>query len=143
MIILDTNIISEALRIRPSPIVRDWLDRQEPGELFLCTPVMGELRHGVERLPVSRRRAELERLVSNAEEDFFANRILVFDCDSAHEFGRVLAKRTRAGRPILFMDSLIAAIAIANGMAIATRDIGGFAGLGIKLINPFEAVAGR
>lgn len=140
MIILDTNVISEGLRVRPSSIVRSWLDRHEPKDLFLCAPVLAELRYGVERLPVGRRRAELDRVVSNAEGDLFANRILSFDRESAHEFGRVVATRTGLGRPISPMDALIAAIAIANGMAIATRDLSDFADLGIDLVNPFEAV---
>lgn len=143
MIILDTNVISEGFRVRPSSVVRDWLDRHDPTELFLCTPVLAELRYGVERLPAGHRRTELDRLVSNAEEDLFANRILPLDRESAHEFGRVVAKRASLGMPILPMDGLIAAIAIANGMAIATRDLNDFTDLGIDLVNPFEAVADR
>lgn len=143
MIILDTNVISEGFRIHPSSVVRAWLDRQEPSELFLCAPVLAELRYGVERLPAGRRRTELDRLVTSAEEDLFANRILPLDRESAHEFGRVVAKRASVGRPILPMDGLIASIAIANGMAIATRDSDDFTGLGIELVNPFEAAVGR
>jgi toxin FitB len=138
MIILDTNVISEGFRVRPSAVVRAWLDRQAADELFLCTPVLAELRYGVERLPPSRRRSELDHLVSNAENDLFANRILPLDRSSAHEFGRVVAKRATSGRPIMPMDALIAAIAIANGMAIATRDSADFSGLGIELIDPFD-----
>jgi toxin FitB len=139
MIILDTNVISEGFRVSPSSTVRSWLDRHDPTELFVCAPVLAELRYGVERLPVGRRRVELDRLVTNAEDDLFANRILPLDRESAHEFGRVVAKRFSLGRPILPMDALIAAIAIANGMAVATRDLNDFADLGINLINPFEA----
>lgn len=103
----------------------------------MCAPVLAELRYGVERLPAGRRRTELDRLVLNAEQDLFANRLLPFDREAAHEFGRVAAKRASMGRPIMPMDSMIAAIAIANGMSIATRDIDDFAGLGIELVNPF------
>jgi len=143
MIILDTNIISEGFRVHPNSTVRDWLDRNDPGELFLCAPVLAELRYGVERLPASRRRTELDQMVANAEVDLFANRILSLDRESAHEFGRVVAKRRSMGRPILPMDGLIAAIALANGMAIATRDTDDFADLGIDLVNPFKAVVDR
>lgn len=138
MMILDTNVISEGFRIRPHPSVRSWLDSQSPIELFLCAPVLAELRYGVERLPAGRRRAELDRLVSNAERDLFANRLLPFDREAAHEFGRVAFKRANIGRPVMPMDAMIAAIAIANGMSIATRDIDDFAGLDIDLVNPFE-----
>ena len=112
-------------------------------DLFLCAPVLAELRYGVERLPVSRRRTVLDELISNAERDLFANRLLPVDREAAHEFGRVVAGRANMGRPILPMDGLIAAIAIANDMAIATRDVVDFIDLGIDLINPFEATVDR
>jgi len=139
MIILDTNIISEALRANPNVAVRAWLDRQRPSDLFLCAPVLAELRYGVERLPAGRRRSELERLLTNAEISLFGNRLLTFEREAAHEFGRIAARRAAMGRPILPMDAVIGAIAITNGMSIATRDIDGFAGLEIELIDPFES----
>jgi predicted nucleic acid-binding protein len=139
MIILDTNVISEGFRKRPQPRVRDWLNHQRPSDLFLCAPVLAELRYGIERLPAGRRRNELDRLVSNAEQDLFANRLLTVDREAAHEFGRVVAGRAGIGRPIMPMDGMIAAIALANGMSVATRDVDDFAGLGIDVVNPFEA----
>jgi toxin FitB len=138
MIVLDTNVISEGLRARPSEAVRIWLDAQKPSELYLCAPVLAELRYGVERLPVGARRTELDRIVSSMEVELFANRLLMFDRESAHEFGRVVAVREKLGRTITPMDAMIAAIAISNRMAVATRDIVGFADLGLELINPFE-----
>ena len=138
MIILDTNVISEGFRVRPDPAARDWLDRQTTSDLFLCAPVLVELRYGVERLPAGRRRTELDRLVSSAEQDLFLNRLLPVDREAAHAFGRVTAKRAGMGRPIMPLDGMIAAIALANGMTIATRDINDFTGLGIDLVNPFE-----
>jgi toxin FitB len=143
MIILDTNVVSEGFRINPSAAVRAWLDSRRPSDLFLCAPVLAELRYGVERLPLSRRREVLDGCITNAEQDLFANRLLPVDRESAHEFGRVVARRGARGRPILPMDGLIAAIAIANGMAIATRDIDDFTDLDIELINPFEVAVGR
>jgi len=143
MIILDTNVISEGLRIKPSTAVRNWLDRQDPAGLFLCTPVLAELRYGIERLPAGRRRTELGQLVISAEENLFGGRILPFDREGAHEFGRLVARRSGRGKPISPMDALIAAIAIANGMAIATRNLDDFADLDIGLINPFEVVVDR
>lgn len=138
MIILDTNVISEGFRIRPNERVRDWLDNQEPADLFLCAPVLAELRYGVERLPPGRKRIELDRLVSDIETDLFDNRLLAFDRESAHAFGRVVVARARIGLTITAVDAMIAAVAIANRMAVATRDVSGFDHLGITLINPFE-----
>jgi len=143
MIVLDTNVISEAFRMTPSPVVRAWLDVQAPTDLFLCTPVLAELRYGIERLATGARRENLERLLTNVESDLFENRILPFDRASAYEFGRVQAGRTSIGRPMATMDALIAAIAISHRMALATRDVGDFVDLGLDVINPFEPAAAR
>ncbi len=85
MIVLDTNVVSEAFRPAPSATVRAWLDAQVPTDLFLCAPVLAELRYGVERLAVGARKTELERLLSNMESELFDNRVLPFDRTSAHE----------------------------------------------------------
>lgn len=143
MIILDTNVISEGLRPHPSARVLAWMDSQIPSDMYLCAPVLAELRYGVERLAEGKRRSELETLISNMEEDLFKRRLLAFDRDSAFEFGRIVAKRENIGRPISPMDAMIAAIARSQGMMIATRDIRDFSGLEIELINPFDIVAER
>jgi toxin FitB len=137
MILLDTNIVSEAFAKQPDSIVRSWYDTQLPADLFLCTPVLAELRHGVELLPVGARRARLEQLVSHIEEEVFLDRILVFDRAAAHEFGRIVARRKRAGRPLMTMDALIAGIAVSHRAMLATRDVSDFEDLGLDVINPF------
>lgn len=141
MILLDTNVLSEPIRKRPDTRVTIWLDTTDQESLFLRTPVLAEVRAGIERLPQSNNRHYLERWYGELEQHLFVDRILLFDISAVHEFGRIIARRHRAGRPIQPMDSLIAAIALANGMALATRDTGDFAGLGLDLINPFADAA--
>lgn len=143
MIVLDTNVISEAFRTAPSLIVRSWLDAQNPANLFLCTPVLAELRYGIERLPAGARRSGLEQMLATVESELFESRILPFDRAAAYEFGRLQARRGRLGRPISTMDALIGAIAVSHRMAIATRDTNDFAGLELNVINPFEPAAAR
>jgi toxin FitB len=143
MIVLDTNIISEAFRRTPSAVVGAWLDAQTPTDLFLCAPVLAELRYGIERLPAGARRTALEASLSNVETELFEDRILPFDRTSAYEFGRILVRRDNMGRPMATMDALIAAIAISHRMTLATRDIADFAGLELDLINPFESASVR
>jgi len=139
MILLDTNIISEPLRTRPDPRIRAWLDAATQQSLFLCTPVLAEIRFGIERLASGARRDRLEEWCASIE-DIFMDRILSFDRSAAHEFGRIVALRQRRGRIIKPLDAQIAAITIANGMALATRDAEDFAGLGFEVINPFADV---
>jgi predicted nucleic acid-binding protein len=137
MILLDTSIISEGLRPRPDANVRKWLDAQRPEDLFLCTPVLAEMRYGVELLPAGARRSHIDLALKKAEEAF-ADRILVLDRVAAYEYGRIVAQRDRMGRATGTTDGLIAAIAKAHGATIATRDFSGFNDVGIDVTNPFE-----
>jgi len=137
VIILDTNIISEAARTVPNPDVMEWVDRQPRTELFLAAPSVAELRRGIEKLPPSRRRSLLEAAIERILERMFQDRFLPFDRDTAAECGVILAERERQGRPAGIFDAMIAATARVHGATIATRDVAGFSGLGLALVNPF------
>ena len=54
--LLDTNIVSEWVTLRPEPKVVSWLADIDEDRVFLSIATLAELRHGVERLPASRRR---------------------------------------------------------------------------------------
>jgi predicted nucleic acid-binding protein len=75
------------------------------------------------------------------EEEMFAGRILVFDQRAAHHFSRLRARRRAAGKPLRTMDGMIAAIASAHSMTLATRNIADFEGLDIPLVDPFRDTA--
>ena len=143
MILLDTNVVSEPHRRKPDRAVQDWLNGQPAQDLYLCTPVLAELRYGCERLPSGARRNRLESWLEDLERQHFVDRILPFDQLAAHEFGRVMSRREKTGRPIKPMDALIAAIAICHAASIATRDMTDFADLGLELISPFQAPVSR
>ncbi|MBV6488939.1 MAG: type II toxin-antitoxin system VapC family toxin [Pseudorhodoplanes sp.] len=137
MIVLDTNVVSEAMKPRPTPAVMAWLDEQDQPSVFICAPVLAELRFGVERLAEGRRKEALSTVI-NTIESAFGERILPFDRSATRFYAQVAAKREKAGRRLEQMDGLIAAIALAHGAIVATRDIDGFSGLGLELINPFD-----
>jgi toxin FitB len=138
MILLDTNVVSEHLRPRPKPTVLAWIDAQPATSLYICTPVLAELRFGAERLEPGRRQTNLQAAIERLEDNIFGGRVLPFDAAAAAEYGRLVAGRERTGRRIELMDALIAAIALTQRADIATRDVGDFVDLGIKLINPFD-----
>jgi toxin FitB len=138
MILLDTNVVSDPYRARPHPAVRNWLIAQPSADLFICAPVLAELSYGVERLQLGQRRRDVAEWVLKIEKEVFAGRILSFDEEAAHEFGRLFHRRKSIGRPIGIMDAVIAAVAKTNRATLATRDIGDFADLGLPLVNPFE-----
>jgi hypothetical protein len=138
MIVLDTNVISEVWRPNPNAVVLDWLEAQPTASLYLCTPVLAELRFGIERLQPSRRKDRLAAAVDRLEAEGYRDRILPLDSTAAAEFGRIAARRERIGRRMEPMDALIAAITLTNRAALATRDAEDFANLGFDVINPFD-----
>jgi len=138
MILLDTNIVSENFRPQPNPAVVLWVDSQPTGSLYICTPVLAELRFGLEKLPTGQRKDALQTAIDRIENDYFRGRILALDINAAAEYGRLAASRQRIGRPIQQMDGLIAAIASINRLTIATRNTRDFADLGLDMVNPFE-----
>jgi toxin FitB len=138
MILLDTNVISEHLRPRPNQTVVAWIDAQLANTVYVCTPVLAELRFGAERLEPGRKQADLRAAIEEIESSLYRGRIFPFDVAAAAEYGRLVARRERMGRRIEQMDALIAAIALSQGATLATRDAGDFADLGLEVINPFD-----
>jgi predicted nucleic acid-binding protein len=139
MILLDTNVISEPLRRVPDVSVVAWLDGQSMDTLFLSAVTVAELRAGVELLPAGKRRSGLQRDLEQRILPLFAGRILAFDLACTREYATLLASARGAGIAIGTADSYIAAIAAANGLAVATRDTAPFRAVGLAVINPWEA----
>ena len=138
MILLDTNVISEAMKPAPERAVRDWLDAQTAETLFLSSVTIAELSFGIAALPKGRRKdnltAALEGLLA-----LFAARVLPFDTAAAQRYGELAAKARIAGRGFPTPDGYIAAIAATQGFIVATRDSSAFAAAGLKVINPWNA----
>jgi len=138
LIVLDTNVVSEGFRAHPHPAIRSWIDSQPHQTLFICSPVLAEIRFGVALLPPGAKRDALQAGADTLEYDHYKGRILTFDAGAAKAYAKLAAARQQRGKPIGLMDALIAAIAIANNADVATRDRYGFSELGLTVINPFE-----
>ena len=137
MIILDTNVVSELMRSRPSFSVVDWVAGQAAPDLYLTTISEAELRYGVEITPADERRNGLLLEIEGMLQEDFAGRILPFDSPAAQAYALIAAARRAAGHPINHADCQIAAIARCRGAPVATRDATGFEGCGIEVINPW------
>lgn len=139
MILLDTNVVSEPLRHAPEGRVIAWIDAQPMETLFLSVITVAELRAGVAQLPAGRRRDGLHDSLEKQVLPLFAGRVLPFDLACTQAYAVLMAKARTAGLAIATADGYIAAIAAANGFAIATRDIGPFHAAGVAVINPWQA----
>ncbi len=137
MIILDTNVVSEAMKSSANPAVMAWLNRQAAETLYLSSVTLAELLFGIDCLPEGRRKKALKETLDGLL-DLFGDRILSFDTKSARNYAQLAAKARSAGMGFPLPDGYIAAIAVANGFAVATRDIGPFEAAGIAYIDPWE-----
>ena len=137
MVVIDTNVISELMRLTPDPAVLAWFSGYNSAELYLTAVTEAELRAGAAILPAGRRRDHLAAEVDAMVREDFAGRVLPFDGAAARAYGDIAAARRSLGRPIPEADCRIAAIARATGAAVATRNGAGFEQCGIALIDPW------
>src|SRR6266849_1094544 len=135
--LLDTNAVSEWVKPAPDPGLVSWLADTDEDRVHLSVITLAELRHGIERLAVSRRRTRLEQWLNQELPERFAGRVLVVDEIIADRWGRLIARASALGRPIGVMDGFIAATADAAGLTLVTRNVADFAVAGIVLHNPW------
>lgn len=138
MILLDTNVLSEANKAACEPRVRGWLDDQHPENLFICSITVMEVMDGIGMLPPGKKRAQLDAIMSASIQDF-ERRILPFDFAAAVGYAQIMERTRRAGYNVGSPDAMIAAIAAAHGYAIATRDEAAFKAMGARVVNPWTA----
>ena len=142
MIVIDTNVVSELMRLTPSPAAMAWFSGQDSAGLYLTAVSEAELRTGAAILPEGRRRDRLAAEIDAVIREDFAGRVLPFDSAAAKAYAAITASRRCLGRPILDADCQIAAIARAREAALATRNVEDFAHCGIAVINPWTASPG-
>lgn len=138
--LLDTNIPSELIRTRPDPRVRNWVYAKDEQSLYLSVVSIGELRRGLVLLPAGKRRTELVRWFENDLVPRFHGRILPVTHTIADRWGVLDGQCQLKGTPLNTADGMIAATALEHGLTLVTRNVEDFAGLGVVLLNPWDAV---
>ena len=139
MIVLDTNVVSEGLRVDGHAGVKDWLGQQSHETLFLAAPTLAELLFGIEVLPDGQRKSGIAERLRQFLHRRFDGRILGFDQRAAEVYAPMVGRARRAGSAIAMADGQIAAIAAARGFAVATRDVKPFIAGGVTVINPWTS----
>jgi predicted nucleic acid-binding protein len=139
MILLDTNVVSEAMKPEPTPAVRTWLDEQAAETLYLSSVTIAELMFGVGALPRGRRKDKLTVALDGVLE-LFADRILPFDTNAAQRYAELAVRARAAGKGFPTPDGYIAATAAANHFTVASRDKSAFTAAGLTVIDPWTAV---
>jgi len=137
MIVLDTNVISEAMKPEPNPAVRAWLNEQSAETLYLSTVSLAELLFGVAALPNGRRKDMLNEALDGLL-GLFKGRILSFDASAARRYAGLAVTTRTSDRGFPVPDGYIAAIAVSQGYRVASRDMAPFEAANVDIINPWE-----
>jgi len=132
--LVDTNVVSELRKRHPAAAVASWRDAVAADELHLSALVVGEIRHGIERL---RRRdrsqaATLERWLGALKHEF-GDRILPVTTPVAEAWGGLTTPD-----PLPIVDGLIAATALVHGLTLVTQEAQRLERTGISVLDPWQ-----
>ena len=135
--LLDTNVVSELAKWAPDLQVVAFLNSRD--DLWLSTVVTYELDFGLRLLPAGRRRRQLEGALTAIVTEH-EHRILPVGRREARHAARLRAQARRSGWNTNSADALIAGTAAAHDLAVATRNVSDFKGLGVDVVSPWAAV---
>lgn len=136
--LIDTNIISNVTKPKPSEALVAWMAEQTDEDLFISSLTIAEIRRGILEKPAGKKRRELERWFAGPDgpRALFAGRVLPFDERAALIWARLMADGRAKGRPRSPLDMIIAAVAEANDCVIVTENERDFEG--INIVNPLR-----
>ena len=138
MIILDTNVLSELMRMKPNPSVFNWVNSQTVNELGITAITVSEILYGMGKLSEGKKKQALLSISVKIFEEDFSGRIFPFHELSAVEYSNFILKREQSGRPISMADAQIASICLYLGFPLATRNTKDFEDSWLEIINPWN-----
>ncbi|MGH7567200.1 MAG: type II toxin-antitoxin system VapC family toxin [Gemmatimonadota bacterium] len=137
--LLDTNVVSELMKPRPSRRVADWIDATPEELLHLSVITIGELRKGIDLLDDHEpRRAALQSWLDRDVRVRFAGRLLAFDDAVAERWGQLeaVAKKRRITLPTI--DAQLTATALHHSLTFVTRNTADIRPTGVPVFNPWS-----
>ena len=135
--LIDTCVLSELVKSRPSKKVVEWVKAQEELDLFLSVMTIGELHKGIAKLPPGARRDRLEGWVEQDLAVRFRNRVLPIDNEVAAKWGVMLGEAEATGESLPVIDALIGATALACDCVVVTRNVSDLERTGAEVLNPW------
>ena len=136
--LIDTCCISELVKKKPNPNVVKWFTDRDELSMYLSVITFGELRKGIEKLPDSKKKKELNRWIKEDLNQRFKNRVLSINMEEANKWGELLAASEKNGKPLPAIDSLIAATAQVHDLSVVTRNTQDMEGSEVEVINPWN-----
>lgn len=137
--LLDTNCLSELVRVKPEPRVIEWIGAADEGLLYLSVLTLGEIRKGLAALPLGKRRTQIETWLEVELKARFSGRILPIDALVADRWGLLAAQAKSRGTPLPIIDGLLAATALHYNLTVVTRNASDFTYTQVQVLNPWKA----
>ena len=136
--LLDTCVISELIKKEPDSNVQEWINSQYHWQLFISVITLGELISGINRLPDSRKRKNLESWFEDSVLKKFEKLTIPVSREIAVRWGILQSELIKKGKTIPIIDGLIVSTAIINDLVLVTRNTSDFINTGCELFNPWE-----
>lgn len=137
--LLDTNILSELRRLRPEPKVVAFISAQPLESLFVSAVTFAEIRFGIELIEDVHKRASLNDWLNLQIRPMFESRVLPISEDIMFKWRLLVEEGRKTGHTFAQPDLIIAATALHHGLAVVSRDSGGYEKTGASLVNPWQA----
>jgi toxin FitB len=132
--LLDTCVLSQGARTDGDEGLRTWLNTTPIELQHISVLSLAEIEFGILRMPTGKRRERLREWFERGLKASFAERLLPFDEPAASAWA--LLRSNHLNAPIV--DGQIAAIAIAHGLTLVTRNVRDFAFAGLAVFNPWS-----
>jgi predicted nucleic acid-binding protein len=133
--LIDTNVISEIVKLKPHNAVLNWFKKIPTEDIYLSVLTLGELRKGIEQVTETKKKGKLRIWLEHELPTLFGSRILLIDEQVVDRWGRLQAEMRRS---IPAIDSLIAATALHHDLCVVTRNIEDFNFPALEKINPWN-----
>ena len=137
--LVDTNIPSELTRPQPDVRVAAFIQAAGRDNLFLSVMTIGEISKGIDLLPAGQKRTALQRWLEIDVRRWFGPRILPVTEAIAERWGHMAAAARMQGVTLAIVDGIIAATSIEYGLALVTRNVRDYEGIGVALVNPWRS----
>lgn len=135
--LLDTNVISEIRKLRPSARVLNFIHEQDLNDVYISVVTVAEIRFGIEILVAAEKRAELTDWLSYRVRPMFANWVLAVNEAILLRWRLLLAEGRKKGHIFSQPDLMLAATAAEHGLTVVSRDTSQFEKAGVAVLNPW------
>ena len=133
--LLDTNVISELVKLAPNQNVVEFLSTLD--SVWLSIISLHEITYGLRLLPKGGRRSELEEKLQQLLSEY-SDLVIPIDQSEAYQAALFRVQAKHQGRVIHLADSLIAGSAKVHNLSVVTRNVDDFFAIDVDIINPWN-----